>query len=55
MRLYLRRASAQCKDLSVKQTDDIETLNELARRIQEFTDDRTLCKFEAALELGAMR
>lgn len=37
--------------LSVKQTDDIETLNELARRIQEFTDDRTLCKFEAALEL----
>ena len=37
--------------LSVKQIDDIETLNELARRIQEFTDDRTLCKFEAALEL----
>ena len=37
--------------LSVKQTDDIETLNELARRIQEVTDDRTLCKFEAALEL----
>lgn len=37
--------------LSVKQTDDIETLNELARQLQEFPDDRTLCKFKAALEL----
>lgn len=36
---------------SIKQKDDIETLNELARQIQEFPDDRTLCKFEAALEL----
>lgn len=36
---------------SIKQTDDIETLNELAGQIWEFPDDRTLCKFEAALEL----